>query len=378
VDRATFPSDTVSTHFLHPPAVAKLRRWGLLDRLVATGCPAVPTYSFDFGPFTLTGSPHPVEGISVGYGPRRTVLDKLLVDAAVQAGAELREHFSVEEVLLEDGAVVGIRGHANGGSSVVERARVVIGADGDHSLVARAVDAPRYNQRPALQSSYYTYWRGLNADAFEAHIRPGRGWGVIPTHDGLTCVVVGWPIAEFDANKRDIEGNYLKTLEMSPEFHERIRGAVREARFVGAAEDNFYRTPFGPGWALVGDAGYHKDPITAMGISDAFRDAELLADALDAVWAGGAAYDDALGRYQQLRDAASLPTYELTLQFASMEPPPPQMQHLLGAIHGNQDATDDFISVQAGTMPVPDFFAPENVGRYVAAAGARPPAAAVS
>ena len=110
VDRATFPSDTVSTHLLHPPGVAALRRWGLLDRLVATGCPPIDTYAFDFGPFTLAGAPGTDEA-PVAYGPRRTVLDKLLVDAAAEAGAEVREGFTVEEILVEDGRVTGIRGH---------------------------------------------------------------------------------------------------------------------------------------------------------------------------------------------------------------------------------------------------------------------------
>ena len=123
VDRASFPSDTVSTHVIHAPGVAALRRWGLLDKVVASGCPPIGTYSFDFGPFTIAGRPRPHDGISVAYAPRRTILDKLLVDAAVAAGAEVRERFTVEEVVVEDGAVVGIRGHGAGGQSVLERAR---------------------------------------------------------------------------------------------------------------------------------------------------------------------------------------------------------------------------------------------------------------
>src|SRR5512132_276313 len=139
LDKALFPSDTMSTHVVHPPGVAALERWGLLDRLVATGCPPIDTYTFDFGPLTLSGSPRPIDGVSVAYCPRRTVLDKLLVDAAVEAGAELREGFTVEEVLTSGGAVTGIRGHGRNGASVTERARIVIGADGRHSLVAKAV-----------------------------------------------------------------------------------------------------------------------------------------------------------------------------------------------------------------------------------------------
>ena len=134
VDRATFPSDTVSTHAVHAPGVAALRRWGLLERLDATGCPPLRTYSYDFGPFTISGPPNPVDGdVCYAYGPRRTVLDKLLVDAAAEAGAEVREGFVVEEVVFDNNAVTGLRGHAKGGKTVTESARIVIGADGRNS-----------------------------------------------------------------------------------------------------------------------------------------------------------------------------------------------------------------------------------------------------
>src|SRR5437764_5091367 len=155
VDRATFPSDTVSTHMIHAPGVARLLRWGLLDRVTATGCPPVDTYSFDFGPITIAGSPRPIDGNALGYGPRRTVLDKILVDAAAEAGAEVREQFIVQEIVRDDdGRVTGIRGHDAGGTSVIEQARVVVGADGRFSMVAKAVQPEEYNQRPPLQGGF--------------------------------------------------------------------------------------------------------------------------------------------------------------------------------------------------------------------------------
>ena len=120
VDRATFPSDTLSTHILHPPGVAALERWGLLDRLVATGCPPIDTYAFDFGPFTLSGAPGTAES-PIAYCPRRTVLDKILVDAASEAGAEVRERFTVEDIIIENDRVVGVRGHSKGGDTVTEQ-----------------------------------------------------------------------------------------------------------------------------------------------------------------------------------------------------------------------------------------------------------------
>ena len=370
VDRATFPSDTISTHLVHPPGVAALQRWGLLDRLVATGCPPIHTYAFDFGPFTISGAPGLADA-PVAYGPRRTVLDKLLVDAASEAGAEVREGFSVEDVVIEDGRVAGIRGHGKDGRTVAEHAQVVIGADGRHSLVARAVTPEQYHDKPPMLAGYYTYWSGLPMDGrFETYIRPDRAFAAWSTHDDLTLVVGGWPYAEFDANKTDIEGNYLKMLELAPPFADRIRAATREARFVGTAVSNFFRRPFGPGWALVGDAGYNKDFITAQGIQDAFRDAELCATALDQTFSGARSFDAAMGTYQSTRDEQVLPMYEFTCEIAMLEPPPPELQQLLGAVHGNQEAMDGFARVNAGVTSPAEFFSEENVGRIMSHAAA--------
>jgi flavin-dependent dehydrogenase len=373
LDKATFPSDTMSTHLVHPPGVAALKRWELLERLEATGCPPVERYSFDFGPVSVAGSPQATDGIDHAYGPRRTILDKLLVDAAVEAGAELREDFTVEEIVAEDGEVTGIRGHAKGGSTVTESASVVIGADGKHSLLAKAVSPETYNERPSQLAMYYAYWSDLPVSGFETTIRAEnrRGWAALPTHDGLTCMPFGWPVEEFKANRGDIEGNFFAALDLAPEFAERVRGAKRETKFIGSAElPGYFRKPFGPGWVLVGDSGYHKNPITAMGISDAFRDAELVAGALDDAFSEQRSFDEGMASYQQTRDEAAMPVYEFTAEFASMEPPPPEMQQLIGAMQGNQEAQDAFISVQAATLPAPEFFAPENVGKIMAAGAA--------
>jgi 2-polyprenyl-6-methoxyphenol hydroxylase-like FAD-dependent oxidoreductase len=371
VDRATFPSDTVSTHLVHPPGIAALRRWGVLDRLLATGCPPIDTYSFDFGPFAISGAPGSDEA-PVAYSPRRTVLDKLLVDAAAEAGAEVREGFTVQDIVIEDGRVTGVRGHGRGGRPVTERARVVIGADGLRSLVARAVGSPRYHEKPPLQGSYYAYWSGLPTDGrFEVYIRPQCGFAAWPTHDDLTLVIGGWPFAEFEANKRDVEGNYLEMFEQVPPFADRVRAATREERFIGTGVPNFFRKPFGAGWALVGDAGYNKDFITAQGIHDAFRDAELCATALDETFSGARSFEAAMGEYQKVRDEHVLPMYEFTTQLATLAPPPPELQQLLAAVHGNQDAMDGFARVNAGVTSPAQFFSDGNIGRILAAAGER-------
>ncbi|HEY2764870.1 MAG TPA: NAD(P)/FAD-dependent oxidoreductase [Pseudonocardiaceae bacterium] len=361
VDRATFPSDTISTHLVHPPGVAALRRWGLLDRLIATGCPPIHTYLFDFGPFTLAGAPGTHDS-PVAYGPRRTVLDALLVEAAAEAGAEVRDGFTVSEILVEDGRVAGVRGHSKDGPTVTEHARLVIGADGRNSFVAQAVQPEQYHDKPRLLCGYYTYYSGLPLDGhFETFVRPGRGFAALPTNDDLTLVIGGWPFAEFEANKKDIEGNCLKMFELAPHFAERIRTATRETRFVGTAVPNYFRKPFGPGWALVGDAGYNRDFITAQGITDAFRDAELCAGAVHEALSDPSSFDVAMASYQATRDQHVLPMYELTAQIAMLEPPPPDFQQLLAAAHGNPEATDAFMRVQAGVLSPAEFFSAENV-----------------
>jgi hypothetical protein len=222
----------------------------------------------------------------------------------------------------------------------------------------------QYNEKPQLLCGYYSYWSGLPMNRrFENYIRPERGWAAFPTNDDLTLVVAGWPFAEFAKNKNDIERNYLNTFNLAPEFADRIRSATREERVIGTAVPGYLRKPFGPGWALVGDAVYNKDFITAQGIADAFRDAELCAAALDETVSGSRPFDIAMADYQVNRDAHVLPMYEFTAQLASLTPPPPELQQLLGAIHGNQEAMDGFARVNSGVTSPAEFFSEENVGR---------------
>jgi len=369
VDKATFPSDTISTHLIHPPGVATLRRWGLLDRVVATGCPPIDTYLFDFGPFTITGSPGTSQE-PVSYAPRRTVLDKILLDAAVEAGAEVREGFTVEEVLRDGDRVTGVRGRDRDRTPVTETARVVIGADGFRSVVAEAMEPEQYNEVPPLAAAYYTYWSNLPMEGrFEAHVRPGRAFAAWPTNDGLTLAIAGWPMAEFEENKRDIEGHYRETIGIAPEFAGRMQSARREERFFGIPLPNFFRKPFGPGWALVGDAGCTKDSITAQGIQDAFRDAENAAAALHQALSGTRPFEEALGEWQRKRDEHIAPMYRFTTQLAALEPPPPRQQQVLAAVSRNQDSMDAFARMNAGVTSPAEFFSEENIGRILSAAG---------
>ena len=357
MDRCVFPSDTLSTHIVWQPGVACLARWGLLDAVVASGAPAIRTVRFDVGDTAFTGVPPPIGGAEESYAPRRTVLDAILVRAAVAAGAELREDVAVQDLETDGGRVTGIRGTTRGGSAIAEQARIVVGADGLHSLVVRRVQALQYDARPALACWYYSYWSDVPVQGTEYYPRDGSACGTVPTNDGLVCVPVAWRRSEFERFRADVEGNYLATLALAPELAERVRSGRREERFYGTGDvPNFFRKPYGPGWALVGDAGYHKDPITGQGISDAFRDAELLAEALDAGFSGRQPLDAALEDYQQRRDAAVRPMYDFTCQLAALNPPPPEIRRLFVAAARHQLAADRFVGTIAGTVWIPEFF----------------------
>jgi flavin-dependent dehydrogenase len=369
LDKARFPSDTLSVHYVHQPGGASLKRWGLLDRVAASNCPPVRRQRLDFGPVALEAAPPPADGVADGYAPRRTVLDALLVEAAAAAGVEVRERFTVDGLVMEDGRVTGVRGHAPRGATVTEAARIVVGADGLHSLVARAVAAPAYDVRPALTCAYYAYWDGFPVDGAELYVRPDRMLLAGPTNDGQTLVIVYRPVADFRAVRTDVERHFLAALDLVPSLAARARAGTRAERFRGTADlPNFYRRPHGPGWALVGDAGYHKDPITAQGITDAFRDAELLAGAIDDGFAGRRPLAEALAGYERARNAATRPLYELTCQFATLQPPPPETQQLIAALRDNPEQAGRFVGTVVGTVPIPEFFAPENIGQIMAGA----------
>ncbi|HEX6556375.1 MAG TPA: NAD(P)/FAD-dependent oxidoreductase [Ktedonobacteraceae bacterium] len=369
VDKATFPSDTMSTHFIRVPGVARLKHWGVLDKIIASNCLPIAKFTMDIGPFALVGTLPPVEDVATIYAPRRTVLDKTLIDAAVEAGAELREGFFVEEILRDGDRVTGIQGRLPGGRSVKEQARLVIGADGMRSLVANSVQAPTYQAKPALTCAYYGYWSGVPLAGAEIYMRPRRMFITFPTNEKLTCIYVAWPISEFHTVRADIAGNFLQALDLAPQFAERVRQGKQEGRFVGTADlPNFFRKPYGPGWALVGDAGYHKDPFTGQGINDAFRDVELVVEAIDAGWSGRRSLEEALANYERQRNDIALPLYEYNAQRASMEPPPPEVQQLFAALQGNQEQTNRLWGLAEGTTSISEFFSPENIQRIRAAA----------
>jgi 2-polyprenyl-6-methoxyphenol hydroxylase-like FAD-dependent oxidoreductase len=370
VDRDTFPSDTISTHILWPHGAEILARWGLLETLAATGlAPICRQMTFDVGPFALRGTiPDANEGMG-GFCPRRTVLDNILLKAAAKCGADVRESFTVEELLMTGDTTVGVRGHGKRGTAVEERARVVIGADGVRSFVARAVRAPEYEVRPVAACCYYSYFSGVAQDDIELHVRDHCAFGGAPTNDGLHLVMVNWPARDFAAVRAEIEGHVWRALEKAPGFLARVRQGHREDKWYGTAGvPGYFRKPFGRGWALVGDASYNRDPITAQGISDAFIDAAGLTETLSGWLSGDGTFEELMNAHEAARNERVRPMYEFTSHLATLEPPPPRMQALFGALRDNQDATNAFLSAITGAIPLPDFMSDENLGRILSAA----------
>ena len=376
LDKSTFPSDTISTHHIHQPGVARLKRWGLLDEVRASNVPPTTKIRFDVGPFALTGMPPPADGNIEAYAPRRRVLDKILVDAAVRAGAELREGFSVEELTTDGVAVTGIRGRDRKGATVTEKARIVIGADGARSFVARSVQAPVYLDRGMLTSNYYSYWSGVPLDAVELYPREGQMLVADKTNDGLTLVVAVWPKEEFNRVRSNVEAEFIRAIEdNAPTLAERLHGGKREERFAGTGFlPNFFRKPYGPGWALVGDAGYVKDPITAQGITNSFSHAEMLAEAIEEGFSGRRGMSEALADYERKRNEEVLPMFEHTTQLAKLGAPPPEMLRLLDALRGDGEETGRFLGTVTGTVLIQDFFSQENMSRIIRASALMPAA----
>ena len=341
VDRATFPSDLPHGHFLHRRGPARLKRWGLLDRLAATGTPPVTAMISDFGDFPLRDSDVFVDGAPLGYGPRRRVLDQILIDAAVEAGADLRMGFAVQDYIGDGERITGIRGReAAGRTLVTEQAAITIGGDGRNSRLARTVAAPAYEELPSLTCWYFSYWTGCPASGLEMYLRDRRLILAFPADAGLLAVFIAWPAAALPHVRSDIPAHFMEALHAVPELADRVRSGRQEDRFYGASDlPNFLRRPHGPGWALVGDAGCHKDPFLALGMCDAFRDAELLANALHDAFTGVRPLDDALAGYHRARDQSTLADYHLNAQLARTMAAPEPLLRVRAEVRGDPRAT---------------------------------------
>jgi flavin-dependent dehydrogenase len=314
VDRGHYGTDTLSTHALMRGAVVQLHRWNILPAVIAEGTAPVRQATFFYGSESLSVPIAPRDGIDALYAPRRYVLDRLLADAAGAAGADIVYGVRIKGLERSaTGRISGVDLEDEAGSVYRVASRVVVGADGLRSTVAKLVGAPTYHEGRHATGCMYGYWSGLDVHGYEWYFVPGLSAGAIPTNAGQVCVSLSVPGPDFTrlfAHQPDTAFHELLS-QVAPGLAAQVghAGPSRLHGFPGQA--GFFRQAHGPGWALVGDAGYFKDPLTAHGITDALRDAELLASAIDAD------SDDALAGYQAQRDAASLELFDTTDAIAS-------------------------------------------------------------
>jgi flavin-dependent dehydrogenase len=371
VDRAKFPSDVPhSTLWIHQPGVQLLRDWGVLDQVIATGCPAIRTWHVQLGELVYRGAPPPAEGGQVeSYAPRRYLLDQILADAAVAAGAEFRDGVAVEEIVMDGDRVTGIRTQAG-----TEHARVVIGADGIHSRVAAAVRAPEYLVREPRLAAAYTYFsdvallEGVQLEIYAATHRAVFAW---PTNHGQIICGCNWQAHELEELSKDPEGGFFATFEtLTPDLYKRLRAGKRVERFItGRLPKNFFRKPYGPGWALAGDAGAAYEYSTAHGITNALRQAQLLADALDEGLAGRRPLAEALADFERIRNEIELPYYDYTYEQGTFQPIDPSQLPLYAAVAQSPRATSGFFGLFTQTTSPAAFFAPDHLASIASGQG---------
>lgn len=315
IDRQSLGSDRISTHAVMRGGVLQLHRWGLLPKIRAAGTPPITRTTFHYADETVGIDIRPDHGVESLYAPRRTVLDRILAEAAADAGADVRHNVSFRALVNgPDGRITGAVLQDPVFGSVTVRAGIVIGADGRQSMVARQVGADTYASGHHYAGVIYRYFDGLPDQGSRWFFKPGASAGVVPTNSGQHCVFVCVPKAEI-AEKvlHNINDGYLAALaENSKSLRREIDAARPASRISGfAGAPGHMRTSQGRGWALVGDAGYFKDPLTAHGITDALRDAEILARA---VLQGN---ERALALYQEERDAVSHKLFTVTDRIAS-------------------------------------------------------------
>jgi flavin-dependent dehydrogenase len=314
VDKGSYGSDTLSTHALMRGAVMQLNRWGVLPRVLRSAPPPVRTTTFGYPDARVDVPIEPRFGVDALYAPRRTVLDRALVDEARTAGAQVSYRTHLSDVLWQgNGRLTGVTLTTTQGEQQVH-ADLVIGADGLHSRFARLVGATRLASSVHMTATLYSYWQDFAAAGYEWHYEDSASVGAIPTNDGLTCVFLAIPahlLAATTTRTATERYEHVLRTRFAPIAH-RLDGARRVEPVRGfGGHPGFMKDSGGDGWALVGDAGYFKDPLTAHGITDALRDAELLTRA---ILAGTA---EALANYTTTRHDLSHRLFEITDRIAS-------------------------------------------------------------
>jgi 2-polyprenyl-6-methoxyphenol hydroxylase-like FAD-dependent oxidoreductase len=317
VDRDRHGTDTLSTHALMRGGVLQLHRWGILEKLRAEGTPTVRSTSFHYGDDVIDIQIKPLDGIDGLYAPRRTVIDRLLVDAARESGAEIAYRTRLIDLMRSpEGRVCGVHLRDSDGHDFQVSADLVVGADGVRSTVADLVGAEPYRTARHSTGSVFSYWSNTGIEGYRWYYRPGVSVGAIPTNGGLTCIFASVPQRRFhDEIRRDMAAGHQQALrECDQDLATIVNAADRAERYRGfAGHVGFFRQSSGPGWALIGDAGYYKDPITAHGMTDALIDAELLARA------AAAGTEGALAVYQRARDARATGLFDVTDAIASFD-----------------------------------------------------------
>lgn len=323
-DRDRAGADTMSTHALMRGAVIQLDRWGLLNRLLATGVPEVTSTRFAYGDEVAKIDIRPAHGTRSLIAPRRFLLDTILADAAREAGADVVHGTSFVDIVRDqEGRVTGAVFDGPERRRTVT-APLVIGADGRRSTVARRVGSQVRRKAEYSTLCIYAYFRGMPDEGYRWYYREGLGAGAIPTHDDAHCVFASAAPARARALIREFgaEGAFRRLIA---EAGLELASQTDEARMIAkpvifGGDPGFLRDAFGPGWALVGDAGYFKDPLTAHGITDAFRDAELLSRAVLS--------EQPLSEYQAVRDATSAELFDLTNQIAALNWTLPELKSM--------------------------------------------------
>jgi 2-polyprenyl-6-methoxyphenol hydroxylase-like FAD-dependent oxidoreductase len=315
IDRQDYGTDTMSTHALMRTGVLQLHRWGLLNAVMEEGTPEVRTTTFHYGTEQIAVAMKEEHGLSYLCAPRRTVLDRILVDAARAAGADVRHNVSLSDLHFgADNRVVGASLRNAAGHEIVVSCDIVIGADGRQSTVAKLVHAEILSESKSASGCVYGYFEGLERDGFHWHFAVDAAASIMPTNASHHCVVASVADAAFSETFRgEVEAGFFRVLARnSPQLHADVRNARLVGRFRGfPGSRGYFRQAHGPGWALVGDAGYFKDPLTAHGITDALRDAELL------VRAACDARPQAFDSYQDTRDVLSRRLFDITDDIAS-------------------------------------------------------------
>jgi 2-polyprenyl-6-methoxyphenol hydroxylase-like FAD-dependent oxidoreductase len=334
LERSPYGTDTLSTHGLMRAGVLQLSRWGLLDHVVAAGTPPVTRTLFHYpGSSPVRISIRASQGVPALFAPRRHVLDRILVDAAAAAGVEVRHGALVTDLLADDtGRVTGIRGVDLAHGAFTARSRTTIGADGIRSTVAATVDAEVLQSTAACGALLYGYFDDFPTEGYEWAYGSSAAAGLIPTNGGQTCVFVGTTPERLRLARRSGADEAFAELfgAAAPRLRQRLEAATRVGRLRGwSGQRGHVRRSHGAGWALVGDAGYFRDPITTHGMTDALRDAELLADALLASWSGDQPEAIALGTYQAKRDALSTRLFEVSDRIAAYDWAPGEIHQLL-------------------------------------------------